>query len=540
MSHVYDAGTKNIMQSTETQNSFACHAPKFSTSSNCSANSSNSVDSNSSSNIMRPSINFSIPSNSGSNASVSTRSSFSYESTISTSSSATSMPKRSSMKSSLKMPNPHRKSAPPTVRFAFTEPPGQTSAQPTSTTRYRYLPNTTSNRVPNPLLQHQHRASRSFASPASGVPGYKDSSQNSIVSPRPSGPLTVPKRISRQAMEKRVSSAPLSPPPSHLVDPTWSPVPLAFTPGSRVASYQSTASNFSVQSAPAVLSTPPEAVQTSGQYNPLHHYIPCLDSSCSTYYTHVHAGPTYYLPQGPYSIPRLHGYCHRHATNDFKEANAFCKKEWERRRQQAGRKTLVTIDVEFDVFLEQYRMDRQQEDTALQRTQKRRILGAKATPSDATKPSKGVAQEDRVWDWRYTPRQCTTSGCKKAPYSPFANHLFPFYSTPRPSTFKPLQTLCPACAKSEIETFEQNITQKWASRCGWNETEWNDWFMNVARDREMEVEFWEKAQERVVREKGPARWIDRLEEVEPKVQTPVGNKGKQSIFRKLFSSMMTS
>lgn len=43
--------------------------------------------------------------------------------------------------------------------------------------------------------------------------------------------------------------------------------------------------------------------------------------------------------------------------------------------------------------------------------------------------------------------------------------------------------------------------EKWSSRCGWDGEEWDGWYQNALQARKAEQEFWEKAQERVVRER---------------------------------------
>lgn len=45
------------------------------------------------------------------------------------------------------------------------------------------------------------------------------------------------------------------------------------------------------------------------------------------------------------------------------------------------------------------------------------------------------------------------------------------------------------------------LEEKWASRCGWLGTEWDEWFDKAVKEREEGREFWERAQERVVRER---------------------------------------
>ncbi|KAH7401633.1 hypothetical protein BKA66DRAFT_405887 [Pyrenochaeta sp. MPI-SDFR-AT-0127] len=502
---------------------------------------------------MRPHANYSYPIASGSSTPVSTRSSISYESNASSTSSSMSRPQRSSMKPSLRSSqsmggNLSRRSSPPTVRFADPKQVSRpvTKSQTWPQTLQQQRPDSFTNTVPNPLLQLQHHHTASVSN--SNSTAYTRQSQAYMAPPPPGRPppgiptpqLGTLNNMKRISTHTSTSARSLPPVPAR-----WSniPLPAQFSPpgqvpGSRVPSYQSTISNLSTQSAPAVLSNPPNVSSPPGQYSPLQNYIPCLYRTCSANYSSAHAGPTYYLSQGPYSLTRLHGYCPGHATRDLKDANAACKKEWESLRQNAGRKTLGLIAAEFEVFLEQFREDRREEDARLQRIQKRRVLGSVSTAAAA---QKGKAKHDNNddWEWRYTPRHCTKNGCKSARYSPFANHLYSFYTAHRASTFLPLQTLCPSCANAEVEAFEQSIQEKWSSRCGWDDEEWDEWFSNAVRDREMEQEFWEKAQERVVKEKGPARMTTQPEIDEKRVvESDVGKKGRRSVFKRLFGSMV--
>lgn len=214
----------------------------------------------------------------------------------------------------------------------------------------------------------------------------------------------------------------------------------------------------------------------------------------------------------------------------MKEANALCKREYERMRQNAGRKTLGVVAADFEIFLHLYREARVQEDARLQQTQKSVVFGA----AKSTSPKdKNTVDE---WNWRYTPRPCTRQNCKKSYYSPYATHLFSFYTSPRPLTgFLPLQTLCPHCANSEVEGFEQKIREKWSSRCGWNSVEWEQWYNNAKKDREMEMEFWEKAQERNVKEKKVTPKVAAVKvDKEVKIVGAVEKKKRKSVFRKMF------
>jgi hypothetical protein len=213
----------------------------------------------------------------------------------------------------------------------------------------------------------------------------------------------------------------------------------------------------------------------------------------------------------------------------LKDANAACKKEYEVLRQNAGRKTMGVIATEFEFFKQDFRGERRVTDAKMQKEQRRRVLGT---------PEKG---REGVWDWKYTARPCTTASCKTF-YSLYANHLYAFYRTPLPSSsFLPQQTLCPGCAKTELESFEHKIKEKWGSRCGWDEREWSEWFANAVNDRKMEQKYWSKVQERVVREKGPARWVSRVEDEVENVEE-VGKErreGRRGAFKRWFGRVAT-
>jgi len=211
-----------------------------------------------------------------------------------------------------------------------------------------------------------------------------------------------------------------------------------------------------------------------------------------------------------------------------------CKREYEFLRQNAGRKTLNAVATEFEDVKVDFRDSRKIKDARLVRIQKRRVLGAPVLLAEKSNDAR-----EEAWDWRYTPRPCTTSSCNEY-YTPYSNHLYAFYRTPLAQTsFFPQQIFCPTCAQAEVEGFEQKVKEKWGSRCGWNEQEWQEWYGNAMNDRNMELEFWLKAQERVVKGKGPARWVSRLEDDYGVAVNAVDeNRSKKGIFSRMFASMM--
>ncbi|KAH9881681.1 hypothetical protein IAQ61_000408 [Plenodomus lingam] len=435
------------------------------------------------------------------------------------------------------------RSSPPTVRFTEPEPLPRCRTRSTPMSLIRPQPAHSRYTVPSPLLalQYQNLRVPEMSSPALSLQKAREE-KISRATPRPQSILiTRPRRLSTQTVNTRTSTSTLHPSstmPSSRSSPNTesrtSKAPLpnrasvpnlnpSLAHGSRVHSYTST---HSTQSAPAILSTPPNPAIPQGQYDPLQHYIPCLWPACSKHYTAAHAGSMYYVPQGPFSLTRLHGYCPRHATQELAEASALCKREWEFLRQSAGRKTLPQIAAEFEAFMKQFRSARAADDAQLLQELRSRVVGGTTTATTTTakvqSPTAGEKANTAktrpkvqfdIWDWRYTPHRCTAVNCKANPYSPYASHLYIFYHSPRPSTFKPLHTLCPRCANREVEDFERRVSEKWSSRCdGWNEQEWDEWLGNVVRDREMDAEFTEKAQEKMIKDKGTTRRVETMEQ----------------------------
>lgn len=187
-----------------------------------------------------------------------------------------------------------------------------------------------------------------------------------------------------------------------------------------------------------------------------------------------------------------------HAHQDLKLANNRAKSTYESLRQNCGRKTLGAIAAEFEMFLQQLREERVEESQRMKIWQRQRVL-----PSASGTPTAGKGREkswEEEWDWRFSPRPCTKKGCESPCYSPFDNRLYLFYTTPRPSDLLPLSTLCPSCAKEDVESAEERIDSRMRDAGGVVGPEWEEWCEQVRRDREMEVEFWEGTQERMVRE----------------------------------------
>jgi hypothetical protein len=459
---------------------------------------------------------------------VSDRSSLSNDSSTSSISTA-SRPDRSSMKSSLRStPSAEakmRRSSPQSVRFSEPEPRSRHDSAAWKQKQHSYPQR---NSVVNPLHQYQHQPSRSVSSQAVSRHSVGPRAYSTL--PPRGVPTPLPGHIQHRKLraDQRFSAPVQSSRPDHRqsrIQPLANFTPPSLTLEHRVSSF---ASNLSVQSAPAALQTP-SFTSPPGQYNPLDHYVPCLHATCTVHFSPTNQGPAHRIPQGPYSLLPHYGYCPHHAGKELKEANAWCKSNWESLRQNAGRKTLGQIATEFDVFLEAFQQTRRLEDEDLQKRQKRIVMVT--SPSVHDKDQQG---DDTEWNWIYTPRHCTRSSCPSKSYSPFANHLYAFYHTRRPSTFTALPTLCPNCAKDEVEAFERMVAEKWASRCGWDENEWDEWFQKVVKDRETEQEFWEQAQSREVRERKLAKCADGKIAEQAKGGTEVVEKKKKSVFKRLF------
>lgn len=177
-------------------------------------------------------------------------------------------------------------------------------------------------------------------------------------------------------------------------------------------------------------------------------------------------------------------------------------------RQNARRKTLGDVAADFELFVRVFDQEREEESRAAERRQKIRVLGLRRGKAIGAGEGGGGGSDDgsASW-WKYVPRPCTRKACPHPWYSPYASHLYTFYtcssSTPTPkrrlASLLPLRTLCPACAQQNLSVTESSLLQK---RELLDDEEWILHAEQVRRDREMEVKFWEGAQERVVLEKG--------------------------------------
>ncbi|KAF2642259.1 hypothetical protein P280DRAFT_547773 [Massarina eburnea CBS 473.64] len=292
------------------------------------------------------------------------------------------------------------------------------------------------------------------------------------------------KRISTpELLSRKESGRSSAPPASHSRFSSAQ----ALGAGSRVTSFQSTAS------APAVLLTTPtpEPSQPPSQYNPLEHYVPCEITKCKKHYTPSLLGPTFYSPQQSNRLVRKKGLCVYHANQDLRLAENKVKMTWESMRQNAGRKTLGMIAAEFEIWSEEVRDERTMISDELEKRQTARILGSPKTG----KSKKNT--EDNEWDWRYFPRPCTRNTCGKRWYSPYDNRLYLFYHMLRPSGLIPLLSLCPTCAKDDVEDSEGRMESRKLD--GGASVEWKQWCEQFKKDRMMEQEYWEQTQEKEVK-----------------------------------------
>ncbi|KAF2740663.1 hypothetical protein EJ04DRAFT_162173 [Polyplosphaeria fusca] len=272
------------------------------------------------------------------------------------------------------------------------------------------------------------------------------------------------------------------------------------TPHSQTSSSNSSTTTSSASSTPSrastALTTPStysNTSSTSPPYSPLENYIPCLFPDCPSHTLPSALGPTYFSPQSPYSLIRHPGLCPSHAYANLRSANEECKQQWERMRQNARRKTMGQVASEFAAWVHAYRKERAEESKDMQRRLWRRVgvlvLGGRSPNGE----------QDEVWEWKYLCRPCTKKGCMRDWYSPFEARYYEFYAQVRKSGIEILSALCPSCAKEDVRAVEWKMEQK---RGVVDDAQWVAWYDQMIQDREREREYWEKAQEGVVREKG--------------------------------------
>lgn len=173
-------------------------------------------------------------------------------------------------------------------------------------------------------------------------------------------------------------------------------------------------------------------------------------------------------------------------------------------RQKAGRKTLGDVAADFEFFVRVFDSEREAESRQNMRLLQEMMVGCVASGEKL--------KESEDWNWRYHLRPCTTKGCTEAWYSIFDEELFTFYTKPRRSNIAPLPTMCQGCATKDVEAAETHIKEK---REELDDEEWVMWMEKLRKDREVEKKFWEQAQERIVRQRGPSyHLVEKTKEVE--------------------------
>ncbi|KAF1997527.1 hypothetical protein P154DRAFT_524731 [Amniculicola lignicola CBS 123094] len=283
--------------------------------------------------------------------------------------------------------------------------------------------------------------------------------------------------------------------------PTTADTPSVSTP--RTISTPGTSVTSSPTRSPSA--APPSTDGQNSPYDPLQNHIPCLLQDCKQTFCPSLLGPTFYNPQKPYGLRRLPGLCPDHAYADLRVANAEAKTEWELRRQNAGRKAMNMIAGEFDMFLKAYEEARGEEGVRLERKMRVRVLGEVSIPSylgtadEKTVIEKARKQAEESWDWRYVARPCTKKGCQSNWYSIFDIHLYDFYQSEKRFRLRPLATLCPTCAKRDLDMILRTIDAKYEVL---DDEVWHAWVSHIRKNRDVELAYWEKAQERVVRGRG--------------------------------------
>lgn len=200
---------------------------------------------------------------------------------------------------------------------------------------------------------------------------------------------------------------------------------------------------------------------------------------CSTHYLLSTLSPTFYSAHQPHGLTHLHGLCPVHALADRKAADVDLKAEQVALRASAGRQTLAQLALQFELCVKRVRAVREDESRELQRLQGERLNGA---------------------DFRYYPRPCTAKGCQRPWFSVYAASLYQWYRAESACGICMLRVYCPSCAAKELEEAEERL--EGAKGKLETEEEWERHVEEVRRRREFEVEFWEKAQTRVMLKKG--------------------------------------
>ncbi|KAF2018133.1 hypothetical protein BU24DRAFT_165321 [Aaosphaeria arxii CBS 175.79] len=310
---------------------------------------------------------------------------------------------------------------------------------------------------------------------------------------------------------------------------TVSSTPGTCTPASNQSSASSSSSSLYSTPASSIRSSSPsldlesysinpKSPAPSTPHNPLLQYLPCTHPMCTSHYLPSSLGPTFHTQQAPYNLRRKRGLCAEHATSDLALANIECKDEWETMRQNAGRRTLGEVAADFKQFTRDFDQDRERESRDSERLQRLCVVGrppkqgTSAPPTNSKRFSKirDVNDDAQSEWWRYAARPCAKKDCEAEWYAPFSKALYDFYFPAKRNSnaggLTPLTTLCPSCAAENVEVAEREIQAK---REELDDEECILWMEKLRKDRGVEVKFWERAQEKFVREQG-VRWRDEI------------------------------
>ncbi|KAF2809522.1 uncharacterized protein BDZ99DRAFT_463302 [Mytilinidion resinicola] len=220
-------------------------------------------------------------------------------------------------------------------------------------------------------------------------------------------------------------------------------------------------------------------VPSSAVYNPSDHYVPCMSEGCQAHYILSMLSPSFYAPSKPYGLVNKHGLCPSHAFKDRQLAEAHLKSENGRLRATAGRRTMREVQQLFEQHVKDMVRGREADSNALLRHQEA-VLHSKA--------------------FKYYERPCTKENCQRPWYSVYAASLFKMYNTVDENGIGMLTVYCPRCATAEVDEVDSKIESA-KFRCKTDE-EFARFVTELRRRRAVQIEFWEKAQVRVMLQKG--------------------------------------
>jgi hypothetical protein len=220
-------------------------------------------------------------------------------------------------------------------------------------------------------------------------------------------------------------------------------------------------------------------VPSSAVYDPADNYVPCMHENCQAHYIISKLSPSFYAPSKPYGLINKHGLCPSHAFKDRQAAETHLKADHARLRATAGRMTLREVQQLFEQRVRDVVHDREAESRALLRNQEAQL---------------------HAKDFKYYQRPCTAEGCQRPWYSIYATSLFQMYNTFDEHGIGCLTVYCPTCASAEVDEVDSKI--KSARFRIKDDDEFNQFVTELARRRAVQIDFWEKAQVRVMLKKG--------------------------------------